>query len=82
MVKAIDTVLTKEQMRAINDNMPGDAKYGEVFEAIAIAQAEITGEIMLKQGRKEVRDIIIEDTKNFQMPLSLGLIAKLKDLGL
>ncbi len=30
-------LLTREQCRAINDNMPSTAKYGAVFEAIAEA---------------------------------------------
>ena len=31
-------LLTDEKMKAINDNMPSDAKYGDVFKAIAKAQ--------------------------------------------
>ncbi|KKM98738.1 hypothetical protein LCGC14_1154840 [marine sediment metagenome] len=37
-----DMVMSPEKRRAINDEMPSDAKYGDVFEAIAKAQAEIT----------------------------------------
>ena len=38
MEKENSRLLTPEQRRAINDNMPSDAKYGDVFEAIAEAQ--------------------------------------------
>ena len=36
------TVMSQKQRRAINDAMPSTAKYGEVFEAIAKAQDEIS----------------------------------------
>ena len=42
-------------------------------------QAEITGKIMLEQGRREVVELIVDDTNNFELPLSLGCIAKLKE---
>ena len=32
-------------------------------------------------GKREVVDTIIEDTRNFEVPLSLGLIVKLKEWG-
>jgi len=46
---------------------------------IALEQAHQLG---LQEGRKEVVDVIIEDTRNFEVPLSLGVIAKLKEWGI
>ena len=59
-IKASDTVMSPEQLRAINDDMPPTAKYGEVFKEIAKVQAEITGKIMLNQGRKDVVEWIYD----------------------
>ena len=53
-----DTVMSKEELKKINDAMPSTAKYGEVFKAIANKQAEISfpkGEKQgIDKGRKEV----------------------------
>ncbi len=51
-MKAEDTVLSKKQLSEINNNMPAEAKYGEVFEAIAQAQAEISFKVGVKVGAK------------------------------
>lgn len=40
-----DKLLTKAEMSAINNAQPLEAKYGEVFEAIAIAQRDLTASI-------------------------------------
>ena len=42
-------------------------------------QAPIPFEAGRKAGIREVVEAIIEDTGNFEMPLSLGLIAKLRE---
>ena len=46
---AKDTVMQRVELKAINDAMPSDAKYGDVFEAIAKKQAEIS----FKAGKRE-----------------------------
>ena len=58
-MEAKDTVMSMEQRRAINDAMPSTAKYGEVFEAIAETQAELS----FKAGYEAVwKDGVIKDT--------------------
>ena len=52
-----ETVMSDEQLKRINDAMPSDAKYGEVFKAIAEAQANLTWDIAVKEGyKKGVKD--------------------------
>ncbi len=57
-----ETVLTKEQLRAINDAMPSEAKYGDVHTAIAEAQAKIAFE-----AGRESRDHEIAEAKRTGM---------------
>lgn len=45
-----ETVIKPKELKRINDAMPSDAKYGDVFEAIANNQAEITWPIAEKAG--------------------------------
>jgi len=61
-----DRLLTKEEMRAINDEQPSTAKYGDVFMAIAQAQRDLTASIKdaecaqkIEQARQEVLEIMI-----------------------
>uniref|UniRef100_A0A6M3JHZ1 Uncharacterized protein n=1 Tax=viral metagenome TaxID=1070528 RepID=A0A6M3JHZ1_9ZZZZ len=44
------TVLSNEEMRAINNAMPPEAKYGDVFKAIAQAQLNKDREQLANQG--------------------------------
>ena len=44
-----DTVLSPEELKAINNSMPSTAKYGEVFEVIADKQAETTWRRAIKE---------------------------------
>lgn len=54
-----NTVMSPEQrLKIINDNMPPEAKYGDVFQAIAEAQARTTCPICFKAGIKEAVDWI------------------------
>jgi len=59
-MEAKDTVMSKEEQTKINSDMPSDAKYGEVFQSIAKAQAEITGRIMKQEGIKEMVEWVKE----------------------
>lgn len=52
-MKASDTRLNKEQLSAINNSMPADAKYGDVFVEITKQQAERS----FKAGIKEASEI-------------------------
>ena len=45
-------LLTKEERTAINDAMPPDAKYGDVFEAIAKAQKDLTYPEAFEDGHR------------------------------
>jgi hypothetical protein len=45
-------LLTKEELTAINDAMPSEAKYGEVFVAIRTAQHRKTLERVIKWGNQ------------------------------
>ncbi len=64
-MNAKDTVMKKEELTRINNNMPSEAKYGDVFEAIAERQAEIS----VKAGRRDVVEWIMkyrsETTREF-----------------
>jgi len=51
-------LLTKEEMKAINDNVPSNAKYGDVFGEIAKAQRDLTAEIVRAETLKEVGEVI------------------------
>ncbi len=50
-MKAEETVMSKEELTKLNNAMPAEAKYGDVFKAIAEAQAEIS----FKAGQEEER---------------------------
>ena len=56
-----DLLLTKEEMKAINDNMPSDAKYGDVFEAIAKAQRAKMEEKSLSLSKAEIDKLTVID---------------------
>jgi len=62
-----NTVMSKAQLLEINNQMPSEAKYGEVFEVIAEKQAEITWDIARQGGRKEVVEWIEENSANFDL---------------
>ena len=51
-------LLSKEEMRAINDAMPSDAKYGDVFKAIAIAQGDLTMSQLSEKSQQEHREAV------------------------
>lgn len=44
-------VLSDEEMKAINDAQPADAKYGDVFKAIAQAQRDADVEALFKMAK-------------------------------
>jgi hypothetical protein len=48
----MNTVLNSEARRNINDEMPSTAKYGEVFEQIAIKQDAFTRSELAKAVRE------------------------------
>jgi len=64
-----DTVLSPEQLRAINDDMPMEAKYGNVFLEIAEQQAKETWD-------KAVREVVakLEEWER-EMPAGIDFIA-------
>jgi len=45
----MDRLLTKQEMAVINNAQPSEAKYGDVFEAIAKAQRDLTRAETLKE---------------------------------
>ena len=53
-MEAKDTVMNKEKLKQINDAMPPEAKYGDVFETIAYNQAEISFPLGEQQGIEKV----------------------------
>ena len=53
-MEAKDTVMSMKQLLEINNQMPPEAKYGDVFQFIAERQAEIS----FKTGIKEVLEAI------------------------
>ena len=60
MKKWQDTVLTSEQLWAINDAMPPEAKYGEVFEAVAETQAKATWDAAIQEVQEQLRHHWVE----------------------
>jgi len=48
-----ETVMNKDSLMAMNNAMPSEAKYGDVFEGIAERQAQITGDIAYEAGRED-----------------------------
>ena len=71
-------LLSPEEMKAINDAMPGEAKYGDVFEAIAEAQAKIS----FQAGQDSIVD---KENLNFKRGFQSALQMvqeKLKEWGL
>lgn len=53
----------------------------EFVQAVNQVQAEKTGDIAFRAGIRKVVEAMVKDTNNFEVPLSLGLIAKLKEWG-
>jgi hypothetical protein len=58
--QAKETVMSKEERSALNDSMPSDAKYGDVFKAIAEKQALISFEA----GAEAQRLLAVPDKDN------------------
>jgi len=57
-----DGLLTGEEMKAINDSMPPEAKYGDVFSAIAkaqLAKGSPDAETLIEQAKREERERIL-----------------------
>ena len=69
-----DTVMNKEQLSKINDAMPSNAKYGEVFKAIADKQAEISFPLGEKQGI----DKVVESAKALLEEID-GLVSDIEE---
>ena len=61
-MQAIDTRMSPEELKAINDAMPSEAKYGEVFKVIAEKQAEIS----FKAGVRKITDFAIEERRKLK----------------
>jgi hypothetical protein len=53
----MDDLLKPEELKAINDNMPPEAEYGEAFEAIARAQSAKTKAALVAEGWKSPQDV-------------------------
>lgn len=47
-----DTVMSREELTKVNDTMAPEARYGDVFEKIAVRQAEITWPPAFKAGQE------------------------------
>lgn len=61
MIEFKDTVMGKEELVKLNDAMPSEAKYGDVFRSIAERQAEITSKAV-KQEIGEAICILVGNT--------------------
>lgn len=81
-MEAKDTVMPDEKLYDVYywDSYSGFGVMGNKnrLRKVAQAQAEITWD----KAIRKVVEAIIEDTRNFEVPLSLGLISKLKEWGI
>ncbi len=59
-MKAKNTVMSRNELSKINNAMPPEAKYGDVFQAIAQAQFEIT----LSAGCKQIGQWLVDHPPN------------------
>ncbi len=57
-------LLTEEERKSINDNMPPDAKYGDVFEKLCTAQNRKTTRELLKELRENGEELPVLTTDN------------------
>jgi len=59
----MDRLLTKQEMAVINNAQPSEAKYGDVFEAIAKAQRDLTRAERQEEIERELFEIVHSRTK-------------------